>query len=72
MGEKRPSYRGQATIEYLFVLLFIIFLGGQFLKYMGIFIGNYVGGLAYWLSNHLATGVCEKSCFFNGFVNQVW
>ncbi len=72
MKERQFKDLGQATIEYLFVIIFVMFLGAQFLKYLGEFVGNYVGGLGYQLTNHLSTGVCPNHCLFDGFVNTVW
>ena len=72
MNKREAKDLGQATIEYLFVIIFVMFLGVQFFQYLGLFVGNSVGGLGYQLTNHLATGVCPSNCFFDGFVNRVW
>ena len=63
---------GQATIEYLFVLLLLMFLGIQMLKFTGDYLGNHIGSLAYVLSHQLATGVCKTSCMGDEFTNKLW
>ena len=69
---RRKSDSGQATIEYLFVLLFLMFISWQFFKFVGLIVGNQIGGLGYELSNHLATGVCKKNCLYTGFENGIF
>jgi hypothetical protein len=60
---------GQATIEYLFVLIFIV---GISLKIVGVFssfMRDSVGNLGHELSVNLSSGVCESICFFKGYKN---
>ena len=63
------SKEGQATVEFLLVLLFLMVLAWQFFKYIGLFVGNHIGGFGYHLTDFLATGVCENHCVFHGFQN---
>lgn len=63
------SSRGQAVIEYLLVVLFIVTLGIKGISLLGDFLGSTMGNLAHELSSHLTTGVCEQNCFYSGYVN---
>ncbi|MBP9673838.1 MAG: hypothetical protein KBD63_01985 [Bacteriovoracaceae bacterium] len=60
---------GQAVIEYLFVLIFISFIGTKMIKSFGGFMGNSMGNVAHVLSSHLTVGVCPTECFFTQYKN---
>ena len=60
---------GQALIEYLFILVLIISVGGHFIGAFGRYVGNGMGSLNSVLSDHLSVGVCQKDCFPDSYVN---
>jgi hypothetical protein len=66
---RRLKNKGQATIEYLFLLIILVSITGKVVGNFGDFLGGSIGNFAHVLSSHLAVGVCNKSCFFNGYVN---
>ena len=68
--------RGQALIEYLFVIVMISYLGTQFSKKIGTNMSEQMGKLAHILSANLSVGVCGKEgasfaqyCYFGGYKN---
>lgn len=61
--------KGQATIEYLMVLVIISLIGIQFVKNISGFMGDTFGSFADVLSSHLTVGVCQSRCFFGGYEN---
>lgn len=61
--------RGQATIEYLFILVFIALLASQIVTNFGNFFGKSLGNFAHVLSGQLTVGVCKSNCFYDGYVN---
>lgn len=66
----RPNNeRGQATIEYLFILVFIALLASQIVTNFGNFFGKSLGNFAHVLSGQLTVGICKSNCFYDGYVN---
>lgn len=67
MKPKKNS--GQATVEYIFILAFALFLGnyaaGEFSK----FFREEMGKIGHVLSTNLNVGVCPRNCFYDGYRN---
>lgn len=61
--------RGQATIEYLLLVAFLLVLAvkmvGGFTDYMTGTLGN----LGHVLTYNLSVGVCKSECFYPGHFN---
>ena len=55
--------RGQALIEYLFILALIAVVGGHFAGAFGEYVGHGMGTLNSVLSDHLSVGICQDECF---------
>lgn len=60
---------GQATVEYIFILAFAIFLGSNFLIKYSEFFSNSMGSIGHVLSSNLTVGVCPTECWFKGYEN---
>ena len=60
---------GQATLEYVLVLAFVLVLAWALLSWVGGALGRRSGMLACHLTEHLTTGVCEGMCLYHGFEN---
>jgi len=65
--QKKSS--GQALIEYLFVMIFIILLSIKIVNLFTDFMRDSMGNLGHVLTNYLTVGVCESKCFFGGYKN---
>lgn len=61
---------GQATIEYLFVLIFIVGISLKIVGTFSDFMRESVGNLGHELSVNLSSGVCETICYFPGYRNS--
>lgn len=66
---KRKKDRGQATVEYIFILLFAFGLGRFALIQFKDFFKNEMGKVGHVLSSHLMVGVCPRNCFFDTYRN---
>ncbi len=66
---KKTHNAGQAMLEYLFILIFIIGLSIAFINRFGAFMGGTFGNMAYVLSQSLSTGICEEYCFRKEYKN---
>jgi hypothetical protein len=62
--------QGQATIEYLFILIFIVGLSLKVVGAFSDFMRESVGNLGHELSVNLSSGVCETICYFPGYRNS--
>lgn len=60
---------GQAVVEYLVVFAFLAMISIGVARFVGGFMGNTAGSLAYQLTNHLSSGVCEEHCYYDGYSN---
>lgn len=67
MSRQRNS--GQALIEFIFVLLFVIFFTTRTVLFLGDFMRDSFGNLAHVLSMNLTVGVCQQDCYFSGYSN---
>jgi hypothetical protein len=63
--------RGQATLEYIIVLIFVGIIGIQLIRGLSSFLGDSIGSFSDILSSHLTVGVCKRDCFYNGYLNGV-
>jgi hypothetical protein len=61
--------RGQATVEYLFVLVFMILFSAKVLTRFNDFFRDSIGNLAHVLSQYLIVGVCPTQCFYGSYKN---
>lgn len=61
--------RGQATVEYLFLILFLLTLSYQLVMGFTNFMTGQVGNLGHVLTYSLSTGVCEEDCFYKTYYN---
>lgn len=66
---KLINKRGQATVEYIFILAFAVFLGLNVTRQFGGFFQDSMGSVAHVLSTNLIVGVCPRECFFSGYEN---
>lgn len=62
--------QGQALIEYLLIFSFMTFITISMVKGLGKTMFSSVGFLGYELSEQFTVGVCQKDCFFGGYVNR--
>lgn len=69
MSTKLSKSAGQATVEYLFVMLFIVSISVKMVGAFSEFMRDNVGNLGHVLSMNLTVGVCQKQCFYGGFKN---
>ncbi|MDH4466554.1 MAG: hypothetical protein QE271_00730 [Bacteriovoracaceae bacterium] len=69
METKLNSQHGQAVIEYLFVIMFIIFFSFNLtLMVRDLFQTNFAS-FAHILSKNLSSGVCPKICLYDQYEN---
>ena len=69
MYRKKPKNIGQATVEYLFILVLVSLAGVKMVRSMSSFMGDQMGLLGATMSTHLTVGVCRDFCFFSNYVN---
>ena len=69
----KRNQKGQATIEYIFILVFMMSILVTFINTFSTAIGRRVQGLSYTLTHFLNTGNCPNSCLFGsaGFENDI-
>lgn len=60
---------GQATVEYLLLLVFLITISLQLVGSFTDFMADNMGNLGHVLSYNLSVGVCDEECFFSSFNN---
>lgn len=71
MTRKTPlSFSGQALIEYLLIFSFMTFIAISMVKGLGKTLLSSVGYMGYELTEQFTIGVCERECFFSGYMNQ--
>lgn len=61
--------RGQATVEYVFILAVAVMLGFEVTRRFSTFFQDQLGRVGHVLSTHLIVGVCPRECFFGGYYN---
>lgn len=64
------KHYGQATVEYIFILAFVIFLALNIVNRFGDFFKNSMGSVGHALSTNLIVGVCPSDCFYGGYDNS--
>lgn len=57
---------GQAMVEYLFVMLFIIIISVRLVGAFTDFMRDSMGNLGHVMTMTLTTGMCQRECFFAG------
>lgn len=70
MKSKNKMRAGQALIEYLLLFSFMTFIAIGIVKGLGKTMLSSVGIIGYELSEQFTVGVCDKLCFYRGYVNQ--
>lgn len=60
---------GQALVEYLFVLMFLVVFSTQVVDAFSNFMRDSMGNLAHVLTINLMTGTCQRDCFFGSYRN---
>lgn len=65
----RLTKRGQALVEYVLLMVFLIILGTKLVSGFTDFARTSIGNLGHVLSINLTTGVCKKDCFFEAYSN---
>jgi hypothetical protein len=60
---------GQAMVEYLFVLLFIVMISVKLVASFTDFMRDSMGNLGHVMTISLSTGICSEHCFFGGVGN---
>lgn len=60
---------GQATVEYIFILAFAVFLGLKVTNLFTNFFRDSMGSVGHVLSTNLTVGICPEDCFFSGYAN---
>lgn len=66
---KSINNKGQALVEYIFVLLFAIMLGIKTIGLFSDFFRDSLGNLSHVLTLNLTIGICEQDCFYSGYKN---
>lgn len=61
--------RGQATVEYIFILAFAFLLGTSITNMFTDFFRDSMGKVGHALSTNLNVGICAQTCFFQGYKN---
>ena len=65
----KKNQKGQALVEYLFVIIFVSVMGTKFINKLGKFTSTQMGKMAHVLSLNLTVGVCKTQCYFTGYKN---
>ncbi len=65
----RVRESGQALVEYLLLVAFLIILTSKIAFTFRDFMRDSVGNLGHVLSLNLTVGVCEEQCFFKQYAN---
>jgi hypothetical protein len=60
---------GQAMIEYLLLVVFLLLLSLKMVGGFTDFMRDSIGNLGHVLSVNLTTGICKEECFFDGYRN---
>ncbi len=60
---------GQATVEYIFILAFAVFIGLKVTNSFTDFFRDSMGSVGHVLSTNLTVGICPSDCFFAGYAN---
>lgn len=65
----KSSNFGQATVEYIFILAFILLISVKVTNLFTGFFRDSMGNVGHVLSSNVTVGVCAHECFFAGYVN---
>jgi hypothetical protein len=71
MDPKNSSTQGQALVEYLFVLIFIVGIALFFARGAQSQYAKGLTSLAHVLGQHLTVGTCTSGCYFAGYYNGI-
>lgn len=61
--------RGQALVEYLLLLVFLVMLSSKIVLTFTDFLRDSFGDLGHAMSVNLTVGVCPEECFFESYRN---
>ncbi len=65
----KTNDEGQALIEYMLILIFVVTLGAKVSKSFGGFMGDSFANIGHVLTLNLRVGICEKQCLYPRFYN---
>lgn len=63
------KHLGQATVEYIFILMIAVLLSFQITEKFANFFKDQMGKVGHVLSTHLMVGVCPINCWHKGYNN---
>ncbi|MAX67443.1 MAG: hypothetical protein QF441_12130 [Bacteriovoracaceae bacterium] len=63
------SQTGQALVEYLLLVAFLIIISSKLALGFNNFMRDSIGNLGHVVSLNLTVGVCQSDCFFESYVN---
>jgi hypothetical protein len=63
------NQQGQAAVEYLLVLLFVVMVSLKMVGSFNDFLRDSTGNLGHVLSQNLIVGICDQLCFFANYEN---
>ena len=69
MGFLRLQNKGQAVVEYLLIVAFLVIISSKLALNFTDFMRDSIGNLGHVLSLNLSVGVCEKQCYFGAYSN---
>jgi hypothetical protein len=61
--------RGQATIEFIMILVFTVIIAASVVGFMKSYLSGTYGDFPYVLSKYLSTGSCDTECLYKGYYN---
>jgi hypothetical protein len=62
--------RGQALVEYIIIFSFMAIIAMKMVDAVNGYLSGTMGNLAFYLSQQLSVGVCEKRCFLDTYINR--
>ena len=64
--------RGQATIEYIVIFAFLGIISVTMVKSLSAYMADATGGITFQLTQELASGACQRSCWTDAYVNRLF
>jgi len=68
--KRKAGSRGQALIEYIIIFSFMAIIAVRMVTAINGYLTGTMGNLAFYLSQQLSVGVCEKLCFLDTYGNR--
>ena len=63
------SEKGQALVEYILILVFVVSIGYAFVGQFSEFVSEVFGGFIHYVNITLTNGSCQEQCFFPAYAN---